>query len=69
MKSLYTTTVTPEDSVSGEVAVTDAVWMMHFTVLDSLHRWRMMRTASTEFLYCQQKVVSNLIQSISTTQL
>jgi hypothetical protein len=46
MKALYTAVVALEDSVSGEAAVTDAVWMTRFTVFDSSHSRRMTRTAS-----------------------
>jgi hypothetical protein len=60
MKSLYTAAATLEDFVSGEAAVTDAVWMTRFTVLDSAHSRRITRTpsaaASAEVLYCQQEV-------------
>lgn len=59
MKSLYTAAAALEDFVSGEAAVTDAVWMTRFTVIDSAHSRRMMRTpsvaASADVLYCQPK--------------
>jgi hypothetical protein len=53
MESLYPPL---PSSLSGEAAVTEAVWMTRLTVPERSHSRRMVRTASTvasvTFLYC-----------------